>query len=222
MGQDQALEKIASLSALRAGGIYFIVGSIPVIIGLLGINYIPGLDESEALMPVLAKTHLNYFFYVIFVGALVSAILSTVDTTLLASSAVLSHNLIYPLFPKISERNKLKTARGCTLVVGLISYTIAYSSQSITGLVEIASSLGGPTILVLTMAALWEKRGSSFNAIFAMVMSIMTWILSHFILSIEFPILLTISVCALSYFGTLPFSRQMDVEKRELAHSLSE
>lgn len=214
--------RIAHQSALRAAFIYFVVGSIPVLIGLLGINYIPGLEESEALMPVLAKTHLNYFFYIIFVGALVSAILSTVDTTLLASSALLSHNLIYSFYPKITEKRKLLTARGCTLAVGLISYSIAYSSESITGLVELASSLGGPTILVLTIAALWDERGTASNAIIAMVMSIVSWGVAHFLYPIEFPVLATVSVCVLSYLGSLLFTRQVAQEKGELVPNLSE
>ncbi len=215
-------KRIAHQSALRAAAIYFLVGSIPVIIGLLGINHIPGLEESETLMPVLAKTHLNYFFYIIFVGALVSAILSTVDTTLLASSALLSHNFIYSSFPKISEKRKLLTARLCTLGAGIIAYSIAYSSQTITGLVEIASSLGGPTILVLTVAALWEKRGSSANAIFAMLMSIMAWILAHFIYPVDFPVLMTVGICILSYTGSLLFTRLFEGEKGEFVTELSE
>src|SRR5690606_15613330 len=64
---------VAKNSAIRASAIYFVVGSIPVLIGLLSVNHLPGLSEPETLMPTLAKIHLNYFFYIIFVGALVSA-----------------------------------------------------------------------------------------------------------------------------------------------------
>jgi Na+/proline symporter len=199
-------EKIAHHSALRAAGIYFLVGCIPVIIGLLGANYLPNLQDSETLMPVLAKTHLNYVFYIIFVGALVSAILSTVDTTLLASSALLSHNLIYPTFPKIKDDKKVFIARLCTLCSGIVAYVIAYSSDSIVGLVETASSLGGPTILVITMAALWDKRGTSINAIIAIGMSFISWIIAHFVIEIEFPVIFTIVICSVAYFGNVHFN----------------
>jgi Na+/proline symporter len=208
-------EKIAHHSALRAAGIYFLVGCIPVIIGLLGANYLPNLQDSETLMPVLAKTHLNYVFYIIFVGALVSAILSTVDTTLLASSALLSHNLIYPSFPKIKDNKKVFIARICTLFSGIIAYVIAYSSDSIVGLVETASSLGGPTILVITMAALWDKRGTSVNAIIAIGMSFISWVIAHFIIEMEFPVIFTVAVCSVSYFGSLPFTRPQFVEEEK-------
>jgi SSS family transporter len=193
-------QKIAYHSTLRAAGLYFIVGCIPVIIGLLGTNYLPNLADSETLMPVLAKQHLNYFCYIVFVGALVSAILSTVDTTLLASSALLSQNLIYPSFKNLSDRKKVVIARLGTFAAGVISYVIAYSSESITELVETASSLGGPSILVVTITAIWEKRGTAFHAIFAMGMSLLTWVIAHFFIEIEYPVILTVVVCGVAYY----------------------
>ena len=44
----------------------------------------PNLEEPEQLVTLLAQQHLSTFFYVLFAGALISAILSTVDSCLLA------------------------------------------------------------------------------------------------------------------------------------------
>lgn len=211
--------KIAQQSTLRAAMIYFFVGSVPVLIGLVGANYLPGLKDPETLMPVLARTHLHYFLYVIFIGALVSAILSTVDTTLLASSALLSRNLINPFFSEMSDKKKVLLARLGTLFSGVTAYAIAFSSDSITGLVETASSLGGPSIFVLAVLALWEKRGNAFNAIFAMIMSLMVWFFGHFVWEIEFPVILTVATCGISYYASLPFtlSEKAEIEEAELS-----
>jgi SSS family solute:Na+ symporter len=200
-------EKVAYQSTLRAAGIYFVIGLIPVFIGLVGYTYFPHLRESEMLLPLIAKQHLNSFGYVIFIGSLVAAILSTVDTTLLASSALLSHNIIYPAFPELPEKRKVLLARACTLFSGVFCYMIAYSSDSIMELIETASSLGGPSVLIVTLTALWEKRGTAFNAIFAMVMSVLTWAVGH-VMHLEFKVILTVVVCAVAYFGTLPFTRK--------------
>jgi SSS family transporter len=201
-------EKVAVNSTMRAASIYLAVGCIPVLIGLLGPRYLPNLNEPETLMPLLAKAHLNYVLYIIFMGALVSAILSTVDTTLLSASALFSHNIVYPTFKTISERQKVVIARLGTLFAGVIAYLIAFASESITGLVETASSLGGPSVLIITMIALWVKAGNSTNAIFAIVMSILTWIVTNFLIEIDYPIILTVSVCAASYFLSLPFTKK--------------
>jgi SSS family solute:Na+ symporter len=200
-------EKVAYQSTLRAAGIYFFIGLIPVFIGLVGYTSFPHLRESEMLLPLIAKQHLNAFGYVIFIGSLVAAILSTVDTTLLASSALLSHNIIYPAFPELPEKRKILLARACTLFSGVFCYVIAYSSDSIMELIETASSLGGPSVLIVTLTALWEKRGTAFNAIFAMVMSVLTWAVGH-VMNLEFKVILTVVVCAIAYFGTLPFTRK--------------
>lgn len=209
-------EKVAQYSALSAATIYFVVGSIPVLIGLFGSHYFPQLEQPETLMPILAKTHLHYVFYVMFVGALISAILSTVDTTLLACSALISQNLVFPVKKNLSEKKKVQIARAATLISGLCAYCVAYSSDSIIELVETASSLGGPSILVLTIIALWVNHGGAMNAIIAMVLSIMTWGFGHFYWEIEYPVLLTVLVCGVSYFVSLPLTRMIFDEEAEM------
>jgi solute:Na+ symporter, SSS family len=199
--------KVAHHSALRAGTLYLLVGGMPIMIGLMGINYLPDLQESETILPILAKSHLSYFFYVIFVGALVSAILSTVDSTLLSASALASHNLIFPVMKDLTERKKVIIARLGVLVSGGIAYLIAFMSDSITELVETASSLGGPSILIITSIALFSRKGGAVNAIFAMSMSILAWVISHYFWEIEFPIILTVIVCGVSYYLSVPFTR---------------
>jgi Na+/proline symporter len=182
---------------------------IPVLIGLFGVAFLPNLKEPEMIMPLLAKTHLSSVGYVIFVGALVSAILSTVDSTLLSVSALVSHNLILPSMNNLSETKKVIIARSGVLVSGIIAYGIAFTSDSIVGLVELASSLGGPSILVMTSIALFVKKGNETNAMFAFALSILTWGVSHFVFEIEFPVMLTVVMCGAGYFLSLPFTRSV-------------
>jgi len=199
--------EVASNSAWRAGFIYLFVGSIPVLIGLMGPMQLPNLSSPETLMPVLAKMHLSYIFYIGFVGALVSAILSTVDSTLLSASAVASHNLLYPFFGEktLSERKKVIIARSTVLISGVIAYGIAFSSESIISLVELASTLGGPTVLVITVFALYIPKGNATSAMVGMVSSVVVWVLTNFFIEVDSPVLLTVGVCAAGYLITLPF-----------------
>ncbi len=199
--------KVAYNSCFRAGIIYLVVGMIPVLIGLLGVAYVPGLKEPETIMPLLAKTHLSSLGYVVFVGALVSAILSTVDSTLLSVSALLSHNIILPSLKNPTEKKKIIIARGGVLLSGIIAYGIAFTSDSIIGLVELASSLGGPSILVMTSIALFCKKGDARNAMFAFIGSILTWGFCHFVFEMEFPVMLTMVMCGVCYFLPLLFSK---------------
>jgi SSS family solute:Na+ symporter len=197
---------IAYKSSMIAGLIYICVGSMPVLVGVLGHHFYPNATEADSIMPMMAKAQLPFILYVIFIGALVSAILSTVDSTLLAVSALVSHNLVMPVKPNLTEKQKIILARGGVFISGLIAYGIAFTSDSVTELVETASSLGGPTILVMTCFALFSTRGNAVSAYFAMTFSIVTWFLTHFVLESETPVLWTVLACFLSYVVTIPFT----------------
>jgi SSS family solute:Na+ symporter len=195
--------KVAVRSTILAAVLYLVIGSMPVILGLLGPQLLPGEAGGDALLPLLAQKFLPPALYVVFIGALIAAILSTVDSTLLAVSALATHNLIYPLFPRLDERHKVICARSGVAIGGLIAYGIAFSSESVSGLVETASGLGGPTILVMTLFAL-TRWGNHLSAWCAMVGSLIAWLAGQWI-TMEAPVLFTVTVGFLGYAGSLPF-----------------
>src|SRR5688572_10944466 len=115
-------------ATLIGAAIYLAVGLIPVTIGLVGPDLVPGLEEPEQLVTVLAEQHLSTFLYVLFAGALISAILSTVDSCLLAASSLVSHNLIVPLKPTLTDRQRILAARVGVAAFGTLAYLIALSA----------------------------------------------------------------------------------------------
>ncbi|HZL93521.1 MAG TPA: sodium:solute symporter family protein, partial [Vicinamibacterales bacterium] len=129
-------------ATLLGAALYLAVGAIPVAIGLAGPTLAPGLDEPEQLVAVLAQQHFSTFLYVLFAGALISAILSTVDSCLLAAASLVSHNLILPLRPDLSERSKVWHARVGVIVFGIVAYAIALHADGIYELVATASAFG--------------------------------------------------------------------------------
>ncbi len=86
--------------------LYLGVGLIPVALGLAGPTLVPNLEEPEQVVPLLAQQYLSTFGYVLFAGALISAILSTVDSCLLAAASLASHNMVVPLNPSSTKRRK--------------------------------------------------------------------------------------------------------------------
>lgn len=202
---------VAFRSSMRAGLIYLFVGSIPVMIGLLGPMQMTNLADPETIMPLLAKKHLSYVFYVMFVGALVSAILSTVDSTLLSASALMSHNLIYPQMKNLTERKKVIIARAGVLASGVVAYIIAFSSDSIISLVELASTLGGPTVLVITVFALFVPKGNATSAMVGILSSVFVWVLTNFVIEVEAPVILTVMTCVVGYVITIPWVTHSEI-----------
>lgn len=160
---------VAKRSAFAATTIYLVIGMIPVYIGLIGVSLVPGIEDSEQVMPQLALTYLPTVLYVLYAGALASAILSTVDSALLAASALIEHNIIYSFRPQMSERSKLLTARGGVLVLGIIAYYLAIYGTTTYEMVEMASGLGSAGIFVITLFALYSQRGGTTAAVAALI-----------------------------------------------------
>lgn len=160
---------VARKGCYIAAGLYLVVGCIPVIIGLLGTaaGFTP--SGQDAFLPELAQEYLDPFLYVILMGAVLSAILSTVDTTLLAISAVATRNLFEPAMPNLSEKGKLRLGRSLTAIAGVIAFVVAGSGESIKGLVEIASSFGSSGIVVALLFGLHTKFGDERAAVAALV-----------------------------------------------------
>jgi Na+/proline symporter len=186
-------------ACLLGGAIYLAVGIIPVMLGLFGPQLHPNLTEPEQLLPILAKKHLGPVFFVMFSGALISAILSTVDSALLSASALLSHNLLMPAFPQLGDRNKVLLSRLSVAVLGLIAYVIAIYSTTIFELVQTASAFGSSGIVVTACFGLGTRFGGPRSAMAALVTGLVVWQLGDMIIHWPAPFLVSLAASALAY-----------------------
>jgi Na+/proline symporter len=155
---------VAQRGALLAGVLYLGVGLIPVAIALLAAPLVPALGDPEQLLPVVAREFLPPLLFAVFTGGLVSAILSTVDSTLLVASGLLSHNLVVPLAGITQERHKVWVARGGVLAFGGIAYLLAIRADGVFHLVETASAFGSAGVVVTVLGALFTRHGSAGTA----------------------------------------------------------
>lgn len=160
---------VARIGCYCAAGLYLIIGSVPVILGLLGTGVGFQASDQDAFLPELARQYLNPVMYVILMGAIVSAILSTVDTTLLAVSAIATRNIAERILPNLSEPQKVRLGRTLTAIAGIVALIIAATGESIKGLVEIASSFGSAGILVALLFGLHTKFGDQRAAVAALI-----------------------------------------------------
>ena len=155
---------VAQRSSLVAGVMYIGIGIIPVLLGLVGPALVTGLEDAEQIVPTLALQSLSTFGYALFAGGLISAILSTVDSTLLVSAGVLSHNLIIPTFKVTDERRKVQLARWGVVAFGLIAYILAQRAEGVFALVEQASAFGSAGVIVTIAFGLFTRFGGPRTA----------------------------------------------------------
>lgn len=190
---------VARNSAYISGMIYLFFGSIPVLLGLIGPEVLTDLQYHEDFIIKLARQFLPTFAFVIFSGALISAILATIDSILLSSSALISHNILVPLLNLKSEKQKILSAQMMVVVSALISITLAFSSESIYQLVEVASSFGTAGVLVITLIGLHFKFGGQLSAILALIFGLITTPIAEYFLKLEAPFLVTLIVSLITY-----------------------
>lgn len=167
--------RTARNACIVGGALYLVVGLIPVFLGLVGPQILPGLEDGEQIVPRLAEVHLPMLLYVVFAGALVSAILSTVDSALIASGAILSHNVIQPIAGPLPERRKLLITRASVAGFGVLAFLIALQSGSIHDLIETAASFGSAGLVVVTLFGLFTRIGGPASAYAALVSGSVVW-----------------------------------------------
>ncbi len=194
-------------ATLLGAGLYVSVGLIPVVMGLAGPTLVPDLEEPEQLVAVLAQQHLSTVLYVLFAGALISAILSTVDSALLAAASLVSHNLIVPLNPGISEHSKVWCARVGVLAFGVCAYLIALYSGGIYELVATASAFGSAGIFVVGMFGLFSRVGRAPSAYAALGVGVLVWGAGEFVLDWSTPYVVALAAALLAYLAAAPYGR---------------
>ena len=159
----------------------------------------PGLEDHEQFLPSLARAQLTPLLYIIFAGAIVSAILSTVDSALLAVGSLASHNLLGNQAAGWSETGRVRLARSCVAAAGLVAFVIAVQSESIHALVESASGFGSSGLLIITIFGLFSGFGRHRAALAALLAGLIVITTAQYIWVTETPFLLSVISALTAY-----------------------
>jgi Na+/proline symporter len=197
--------EIARKGTLIAGAMYLVTGLIPVLVGLVAARLLPGIEPEQVLVHQAAR-YFPGFARVIFLGALVSAILSTVDSALLAAGSLSAHNLVLPLMPGLSEHRKVQINRWAVTFFGVIAYGLALSTEGVYSLVEEASAFGTSGVVVCVMFGLFTSFGGSLSALLSLGTGICVYLTGHHLLHWPQPFLASLLASTLAYLAGAAFS----------------
>ncbi len=190
---------VARRSAFAASGAYLAIGLVPPLIGLAAARAMPGLADGETALMQVASSRLALPLYVLFAGALVSAILSTVNSALLVAGSLVAHNLVIPLRPGLGERHKLRIDRAAVLAAGVVSYALALGSDGVYELVEEAASFGTSGIFVVTVFAMWTRIGERASAYGALIVGSLVYAAGAYLGLLPHPYLASIAAALAVY-----------------------
>lgn len=190
---------IARAGTVTGGLMYLAIGLLPLFLGLVGPQLVKDLPEPEQLVAKLAEAYLPPLAYALFVGALVSAILSVVHAALHAPAAQLSHNIIVRLLPNMSPRARLNSVRLCVMILSVVAFLLARSVESIKGLVELASAFGSAGAFVVAIFGIFTRFGGPGAALAALLAGSFVWAWSKFVFGVSTPYLMGLAAAVSAY-----------------------
>ncbi|HAA75848.1 TPA: sodium:solute symporter, partial [Candidatus Latescibacteria bacterium] len=170
-------EQIAQNSAYLSALLYLTVGFIPVFLGIAGRVVLPDLENPDLVMMTLGTTYLPPVALSIFLGALISALLSSADSALLAPASVISWDLLKRFKPDVDERTILCVSRITVPLLGLFSLYLAFSANTIYSLMVDSWSILLATLFVPLTAGIWWQRANATGCLASMMAGFVSWIL---------------------------------------------
>lgn len=191
--QQDVFQRVMSAKDVKAatrgpviGGIcYILFAFVPMFIVVSALIIMPTeakqliAEDPQQVIPTLVIDKMPFVMQVIFFGALLSALKSTASATLLAPSVTFVENIWRQFFPRVSDKQELRTMRIAVLLfsVCVCAYAIALQGTSIYEMVSSAYQVTLVGAFVPLVFGLYWKRATTQGAIFAIVLGVLTWIL---------------------------------------------
>jgi SSS family solute:Na+ symporter len=207
--------EVARAGTVTGGAMYIVIGMLPVFLGLAASGLVQTnpqlkakLIDSEQTVAVLSQLYLPEWHYVIFGGALISAILSVVHSALHASGAQVSHNIVVRLIPSLGIRGKLVAARISVVVLTAVAFVLALTSDRIKELVEIASAFGSAGVFVSAAFGMFTRFGGAASAAASILLGTAVWATGRFVLEWQAPYLVALGVSTLAYVAIAALQRR--------------
>ena len=175
----------ARTGAVIGGASYILFAFVPMFIVVSALIIMPEAarqliaEDPQQVIPRLVMDRMPFVMQVIFFGALLSALKSTASATLLAPSVTFVENIWRQFFPRVSDKQELRTMRIAVLLFSICvcGYAIALQGTSIYEMVSGAYQVTLVGAFVPLVFGLYWRRATTQGAIFAIVLGVITWLL---------------------------------------------
>ncbi|TNE90979.1 MAG: sodium:solute symporter [Deltaproteobacteria bacterium] len=169
--------RVAQLACWLAGGLYLTLGMLPVLLALgapLVLDEIP----EEGVLPAMVAAATSPGMGVLFALTITAAVLSTIDSAILAPSTVLARNLLAPRFGE-----SLALHRAMVAVVGGTALVVAFLGEDAYSLLEASYEVSMVSLLVPLVLGI-HRPGSPRAALASMSLGTAVW-LGHLLTEVE-------------------------------------
>ncbi|MGG7665850.1 sodium:solute symporter family protein [Dyadobacter sp. BHUBP1] len=182
--------RVSVQSTLLSSLMYLTIALLPLFIGLCGHHLYPGEEkDGQMIIPNMVLKHMNLPLQILFFGALVSAILSTTSSAIMAPAVVLGENIFKYFKPDLDDRELLKIIRAGIIGITLVCIFMAATRESIFELVAESSAFSLVSLFVPLAAGLYWKSSNTLGCVLSMVIGLVVWLVCVFI-ETEYPALI--------------------------------
>ncbi len=148
---------------------YPIIAFLGAFLGMVSRIYFPDADPETGL-PLMLKSALPVGATGIVIASYFSAIMSTADSCLIASSGNFVNDIFERLKPGIEQKRLLWISRGVTLLIGVVTFIIASMFESVLDIILYTYAFMVSGLLVPTIAAIFGVRGGPRAVMWSMVL----------------------------------------------------
>ncbi|WP_432205246.1 sodium/pantothenate symporter (plasmid) [Cetobacterium somerae] len=148
------------------------------LIGVMGIAILPGITVGDKIIPTLAISKLHPILAGVFIGGPLAAIMSTVDSFLILSSATIVKDLyINYINPNPSDKKVKKLSLFTSLFIGIIVFFLSLDPPELLVWINLFALAGQEAAFFcpIIMGLYW-KRANALGAIASMVFGVASYI----------------------------------------------
>jgi SSS family transporter len=175
--------KVAVRSCFISAALYLTIAMLPLFISICVKHLYPeySVGDTQLALPNMVLAHTNTFVQVLFFGSLLSAIMSTTSSAMLAPAAIFSENLINPLMGhRFPDKKLLTITRWSVLGFSAVATVMACVRSNIYELVGESSILSLVSLFAPLVLGLYWKRANSAGALISMFAGTGTWLFFEF------------------------------------------
>ena len=178
MRDQRSIRRGLLLAMAVATGVNLLV----FLMALASVGLFPILPSSDRAMPIMASYALPPVLGTILLAAIVSAIMSTVDSLLLVAGSALSHDLLGVFRPRTSAAARLRAARFGILAVGSAPLALILSGVGEGELVQyivllFTAIMASAFFVPVVVGVLWRRltREGALAAMLGGVAAVFLW-----------------------------------------------
>jgi SSS family solute:Na+ symporter len=170
----------AMWSCFLAAILYLSIAILPLFISLCTQHLYPEFvnGDTQLALPNMVLNHTSILIQMLFFGSLLSAIMSTTSSAILAPASIFSENLVKPFARhRFSDKGFLVLTRVSVLLFSAVATVMACVRSNIYELVGESSILSLVSLFAPMTLGLYWKKTSSGGALSGMVVGMLTWII---------------------------------------------